>query len=319
MYSANVPLIVEYLSPYDDTHDCKYSGKLELITSNKIGSTEVNITIKNETCEANLFNINAQNESEAFKIVKGMMHRELIALTFAIQFKNSNCHLDRIRINWKAGDIAINPKDNWPSDSIKIEKIKSIAQLDSQSIIEQIDKNPSFEFLLNSYYAALSPTDFRSKFYNAFTIIEYIEKNYSSHVKFTPIASKQNLNTLKKEVDKILKMSCFKEIRNKVRQTIGNLNQSTKEDRKEKLVQIIKKVFDVHQIAYATQILEVNEILIGKFIDIRNKLFHGNDLDSQENLEDNLKQIVYKLILLVESILLAISLNRTSNGSNLSK
>lgn len=302
-YSAKIPLIIENLSMVD-THEKSYSSDIELTVSATDDLVEIEITMKGEIKEARLSNVVAQNEHDAFKIICNIMSKVKAILTFKTQLNNPNRHLCHTRINWKPSDIEITPRDSCPSESFSSKMIQQIKHMDLQGFIIQINNSQSLEFLFNSYYEALSPTDFRSKFYNAFTIIEYIEDNFTSCIKINPLISGDECNDLKSEVEEVLKKLNLCKIRNKMCSLIGTLKTSTSENRKEKLFSIIKDVFGINELKYGSRTLKINRALTDQFIDTRNKLFHGYDL---ENPEKSLIQIVNELIFLDESILLVIN------------
>lgn len=201
IYSTKIPLVIENLSMID-THEHSYSSDIKLTVSANDDLLKIEITMNEEIKEASLYNVVANNEHDAFKTICNTMNKIKTVLTFKTQLDNPTRNICHMRINYKPYDIEIKPSDSCPAESFRNKMILDIKQLDLQGFINQVNCNPFFGFLLNSYYEALSPTDFRSKFYNAFTIIEYIEYNFKTHIKTNPLISENEYNSLKSEIKK---------------------------------------------------------------------------------------------------------------------
>jgi len=121
------------------------------------------------------------------------------------------------------------------SSSFKV-KLESVADF-----MDIFESNKDFRFLMDCYYRALGATDFITKYYNAFTAIEFIENQFTKCIETTSLLEGCVLDQI------IINIEDSDIIRNTNRERIVSriksaLKNATLESRAEKLLNILTKV-----------------------------------------------------------------------------
>lgn len=293
-------MFMEYISDYDK-HNFYYESGIEIDTDIVIKSSICHIKSKDDSINIRISDIEAENEDDAFKKVENIIHEIKIVLSHVIQKQNQNQHYGHIRLNNKKKEISILPRDYSISENVGIKLTQIIKKDTIQEYFDAALNNSDLRFVLNSYHNSVGPYDLRSKFFNAFTIIEFIEKKYSDSLNVTPLLPLELLDNIKNHISDTLKE---KEVQQEIiSRTVSRVNEffinATFESRKKKLLLILKDIFKIDSITYITKEIQIDEQLCDVLIKYRNNLFHGNKKEI-DNLE--LKEKLEKLILICERV-----------------
>ena len=164
-------------------------------------------------------------------------------------------------------------------EKITLKSTKVVALHDLGLAKEQMDRNPIFRFMANSFYAALGNKDIVSQSYRLFTIIECLEQNFTSDYSectkpLIPEKQKERFwsdinNTLKKYG---LENTRKEQISNRLKNAV---NKATEKSRKEKLQYILKQRYNITY-SRDDNNESSNANLLKEFIDMRNRLFHAD-------------------------------------------
>lgn len=281
------------------------SHGIRLRASANLEGVNIEVQVEDSAGVMRIENITAENEykvqEETSKIIDTVLH----LLSLEIQRRNQNQHWGHVRIGWRASSMKIEPRDASITGELHNHLIQTVDIPDVSDMLGRCHNNRDLGFLLAAYYFALAPADFKTKFYNAFTIIEHIEKRYRDRINSTLLLSESQIKNLLGVVNAALKFIEDVKVRKRVYSDIsGTVKGTTQENREEKLYRILWDVFNVRTINYYANQVEVNIDLLKRFIKTRNSLFHGSGVAaSPSSVDEELKRDTDLLILLCESIL----------------
>lgn len=292
-YSAKIIVKTEYIGPFDNPN---FSSHVEYNLSASL-DIEKTKCIFQKTATHNMLqisNIQAASEDNACLQASNIATKLLMAVSYDVQSTNPNPHYGQIKFSYDNKDIIITPKDNFVSGSVSITNKSSPNLSKTAEIFKAISENSDFEFLLSSYYAALSPTDFKSKFFNSFLIIEFIEIKYRDKIVTTPLIQE---NDFKKIATSIEGIENFCRIKSRLHNELLN---ATMESRAEKLTSILNDYFKITELQGSTIRGKIDLDFSKSIIKLRNGLFHAGSI---KDTEEELKNIGDRLIYLNETIL----------------
>lgn len=279
----------------------------------------IKIYKENEEFLISMDSLYADNEEYAIDIASNLANKVCYVVTYLVQSQNVNIHYFHPKFSYRTRDIrckegAYERYDNFIKpekengdlflhvsdsisfrDSVHTKMIYSIKTELFDKIFDLMSSNKHLSFVIESYYRALGEIDYISKYYNLFTIIEYIESNFKEKSNAKKMFNKDQ----KKELVDIATSKlneCFENNEecddNKVYvRRVSNrfsqiLSDSTDKTRTEKLYTIIKEYFKIEKIEDPLFNYEITESKLKKFIDTRNSLFHAKKLS-----EDDIKQL----------------------------
>lgn len=98
--------------------------------------------------------------------------------------------------------------------------------------------------MITSFYKALGQTDLKSKYFNLFIIIEYIEQNIPYESVNTKLYNEDQSKKLAENISKVIDNSSTnnKNIKNRIKSI---LSSATKESRQEKLYSILTESLNI--------------------------------------------------------------------------
>lgn len=281
---------------------------------------------RNEKCNIRVYKENesflilieylyADNDEYVIDMTSNLADRICYIITYLVQSQNSNLYYFHPKFTYRARDIICKeqayPKydaflkhvkengeiDLYLKDSAKMREsshIKMICSIDTKAFNQMFDlmyNNKHLAFVVESYYRALGDIDDISKYYNLFTIIEYIEENFKDKSKAKKMFNKKQ----KKELIDIATnkaMKCFESsqdgdniekyverFRNRFSQIIS---ESTDKTRTEKLYTIINEYLQIEKIDKYSFNFKITESKLKKFINTRNSLFHAKKLSEED-------------------------------------
>lgn len=147
VYSAKVPLHMEYVSEYD-THDSSTYAECEF---------ESEIEIKSMVCRLNyspegekaifIEGIEAHDQIEAFIIVPHLLPLLANTISLYLQRQNVNQHYGHMRVKWYKREIQITPPDQYPSVTTSSTMITKIHLDGLQEAILRIWESSELQFM----------------------------------------------------------------------------------------------------------------------------------------------------------------------------
>lgn len=267
--------------------------------------------------------IYADNENYAYDMAYKIADRVCYVLTFILNSQNYNFNHFHPKLTYRIRDILCSRNDyenyskfEYVDDAVMIYmtdniftratmncKIISTINVDLfNSVFRIYGNNKHLSFILESYYRGLGEIEFISKYYNFFTIIEYIETNFSEFADYNEVFSKKQKNELRKlfacKVTEYLTENDKKNLEDRVNSRFGTLIKSiTDKTRTEKLCDILHKHFGLSEIKFSTVNFSVDVDTIKNFIDTRNSLFHAKRITEEEE-KNKLNKLTNELMVL---------------------
>lgn len=303
-YKAEIPLILQYRrdgdsreTTYDsEVHVAQFTVRLfdvECFVSERPTGTHVTIT-----------EILCKTEDEAYSLAIKTLTELCVALSFDIESSNLNKHLGHLRFTWRNKDIIITPHDQAVQENVAIQGILTLQSPQTPAILSKVSTDPTLGFVLRAYYNALSPLDFKSKYYNAFVIIEYLETHFTAYITTTPLLSTEQMEALQGATETALSgmgldREKSKRISSRAFQGIKDPKSGTEESRNEKLSLIFTDFFGIKTIRFNQEIVAVDQVLTKTLIDVRNYLFHAG---KSKVTDGDLARYTNLLLILIELV-----------------
>ena len=260
-----------------------------------------------------LEDIIANNKDECSKIVEKEVSKILKICSLLIQTQHSNQHYTHLRLNFNINNISfieetemknpMNIHNNVMLDRIGLSykgKVKNTQdiKLDSYEEIKKYVDDKAFQIVLDDYYRAIDSTDPITKYFNSFSAIEFIEGYFKKHIQTNKLVSEDIIDSMIQSLESKVAPDTFSRIKERIR---SNLIDATLESRADKLLNIIKNIFNINEIASGIIYKEMKIDFIQEIIKIRNSLFHGKKIDETEMSEFRYKTL--ELILLLQYLL----------------
>jgi hypothetical protein len=264
----------------------------------------VSVESENGSMTAKAGAVEATDKTVAADIATEIFDLLVVALSFDLQGRYPNSHNGHPRFSWRRRELRIfqlAPREGLMIDgSLAIKSIYKFPAERTQAFLSTIESNPILAFLVTSYYQALGPLDTRSKFYNAFLVVEFVERLAEEQL---PIALLLDPKLLEPSIS-IMRAYLSShgldrgEMERIICRSLGQLRTATRQSRQTKLLQFLKEKLQITSVFYAGQEHPVDDELIKNVIEQRNRLFHAASKDDQD-----VKKLTDLLILLVEKLL----------------
>lgn len=318
-YEVKIPLILEQKSNFN-RYDLSSSQQLNFEYSGKYDKTKYLLKGSNANYEIIFTELISKNYEECMEDIEKYLKIILPLSSLIIQSQHSSQNYTHLRLGY---DISNSKLISEKSISRKEEHVilKNIEITDSLRMRESLNmlmrqnidfklldelllfmnQDKEFSFILECYYRAIASTDSITKFYNAFTAIEFIESNFTKKISTNLLIDNDTLEQLEKNIqnNNLINEDNEGRIINRIKST---LKSATLESRAEKLEQIIIDFFKVKEIIVITESRKINLKFISSLIKIRNSLFHGKHFKEEEKNE--IFKIGLELIKLLENILI---------------
>jgi len=341
-YYFEIPMFYNNVSIFDTNDSITdISFKLEktiekrlLININKgdFNSKEIcDIIITDNNDNSLLLSIDsiyADDENYSYDMAYKIADKVCCVLTFILHSQNYNFHHFHPKLTYRIRDIVHHKRDydNYVeytrkqkrykdgnetihlSDRILLNehiecKLCSSVNVDSfDELFSKYGSDKHFRFVLESYYRGLGEIEFVSKYYNFFTIIEYVEVKFSKYAEYKDVFYKTQSDELKElfatKIDEFLSGNKdAKNLEDRINSRFGTfLANITDKTRAEKLCDILNNHFDLNEIKFGFVNLSINADTIKNFIDVRNSLFHAKRITEEE--ESKLNRLTNDLMIL---------------------
>lgn len=258
-------------------------------------------------------NIEADSREICVSLVEKYLSDILKISSLIIQNQYSNQPLTHLRLTYSISKIQFldeKPIDNKINstdkhiviDTISLHHNISMKNYDKISF-EEYDKlfqcldDKNFKYVLDSYYRALEPTDFITKYFNAFSAIEFLETNYVNKIETHKLIEESFIEKMIQSISNDLKKDDLERIKDRIKNVLSN---ATEENRASKLCSIIYW-FGITEIHSGLLSQKIDSEFTKKIINLRNSLFHGKRID--ETMDNNLKEYTPLIVLLLQYVL----------------
>jgi hypothetical protein len=277
-YGASVQVQAEFNSQYDgiggsSKHDAQFECRF------KVREIEIQASMKNGKGEFRVNNYFAKDENAAYEEIASLLQTVSQILSYEIQRVDSNAHWGHTRLAWHRADLRILTRDSAITDRMDMTVTQLVKPERLEEKIASCLSHKEKSFILSCLYNATGPYDYRSKFYNAFTIMEYLESNYSETITVTRMYDDDKLE----EIGVIINggLSTWDEaLRNvAITSTKETLKKKSVESRAMKLAAILNDSFKIPSIAHISGEILIDIKKVKDFIATRNALFHGSSMN----------------------------------------
>lgn len=246
------------------------------------------------------------------------MDRICKAVTFSIQRQNANNHLGHAVVSYQPQAVKVSPvspdepaRVRQEGNAVVIEMVEHIRITESlhikmTSVIDPSDFGDYFaamagagenEYLFDLYYQALRSRHPRTKFYDAYAVVEWFENSFRGRV--TPIATPEKMEQFfaDEEFAMLLRryfpdQQQYDHVRAAFKRELSRL---TLEGRRN-LLRLLATEYDLGEVHLAGRSWKADEVLV-KAMEARHRIFRGGPtpVDIKE-LADCLIQVVGKLL-----------------------
>lgn len=302
-YKIIVPLIGEYV--YENKEDFSKSKSIKFEDFSFLDSNfNINVTIKSNL-EAEFFNLVCSHDNEAIAVVAQILPDICKTMTVLLNLQTAEDEKSHFSFAYDFSKLRIHRIEEYMSNSNK----STVGIVDHMYITDNIRMNVSYTINFDKFqayyskkdsifvdviYRAMRCRDFESKFFTLFTMIEYIESKDSKEFTFDKLLSNSEMNDIEKSIEKIL--AEHKEKDRILTRFNGLFKTATNKTRAEKLCHIIKSKYNIGKVVRPPISYDVTSEKLNKFIQLRNKLFHGSIPN------DQLTQLTNELLFLCLSI-----------------
>ncbi|MBP9479377.1 MAG: hypothetical protein KBF12_12240 [Sebaldella sp.] len=303
-YTIKIPIYILY--NYDDVNYIKKSQYNFIFNKEfEIDEMKFNMSCGTDQDYLYIYNVIANSGQEAKEKLYDYIPK--ILKNFSIFINGNHVSTDNtVRFAYDREEIeamvdkVIGSDKRVVEHSIKMECIVS-KQIESNFFnIEYYFNilNEKIIFIIDTYYKALATTNFISKYYLLYTIIELIEGEFQKFIVVNKVLNKEVLKKIK-ENSKLMLLEEKQDntVIEKVLEHIGKISGFTIESRAEKLEKILEEVFNFSKLEKNGVEFLIDIQFCKKIIAIRNSLFHGKIKDKKE-----IKIYSFKLLTLVEAI-----------------
>jgi len=332
---------MQFLIKIEETQLDKWNLTItqEKINFNSTETCIISIYTENENLYLKFQSIYADNEKYAIEIIEESLKFILPTLSYVVQLQNSNKHLFQFKLTYDVREItvkesvyekhrdflqqkAMEKDDNETvlrlgdqlifKEDVNSKLIQTL-NLDKYRMVSKVQSNTFIKQLLESYIRALGDTDYISKYFNLFIIVEALEKFYKEDVSTILLKEEQIRNLMVPIRDNLILDD--KKVKNNIENRIkSTLKTMTSESRKVKLLKILNEILDIKKIHIFDNEKVIDENFVSTIIEQRNSLFHAKNIESNEYKE--LKNLVFELIILCEKVIFVLIGREISNLSS---
>lgn len=263
----------------------------------------------------------ADSKNDAVQILQELLDKLLPSLTFKLNCLNDNKHAvqykltyDIIQTEWKEVNYkkfeeylkTVNGGNTFRDflnmeDKVSMQVLHNVKVDNYDIVFNSYNRNPFIKQIIDCYTRAMGDTDYISKYFNLFTIIEALETYYRKSVDEKLLTD----NEIKSLLDYMRNASLeFKESPindNIIKRIEDTLNRITTKPRGKKLLTIFNDLLRINRIDVLGNKIEINSKFVSRIIKQRNTLFHAKKLDDNEL--DQLRTLVIYLFILCEQII----------------
>ena len=252
------------------------------------------------TVRATFDEVPATSQGEAYAMVCEALGLLVPLVSLEIQREHMNRHYGPLRATWSRTDVRIAPSDDWPSASVAMRAVRTVAITRTNDYLAVIAANPELRPLLLSYDRALEPDDDETRFFNAFAIVEFIEGRFATPARFTALLDDAGAAAVLAATQTCGRaLSLTSDVMERLGSLLnGPLRRGTVEGRDAKLVAVLRTDFCITRVEDALGQVEVDLGLVRKLTAARNRLFHGKDGGAADfaRLTDHLTLIVEQIL-----------------------
>lgn len=312
------PCFIDYEGAYDAPD---FSSAFGVRVDGQFGEGSFSASVKSDDQDDSKLHINAVFESNAQEVTAEalrLLDRICKAVTFSIQRQNANSHLGHAVVSYQPQAVKVSPVSPdkparvWQKgNAVVVEMVEHVRITESlhvkmSSIIDPSDFGDYFgamagagenEYLFDLYYQALRSRHPRTKFYDAYAVVEWFENSFRDMV--TPIAAPEKIEKLFADEEFIALLRRYfpnQQQCNRVRAAFKReLSRLTLEGRR-KLLKFLATEYDLREVHLAGRSYKADEVLV-KAMEARHRIFHGGPTPADiKELADCLIQVVGELL-----------------------
>lgn len=286
-YTARAPLHIEHQSPLD-THCFQMSNGVRFQARYDSPPLRVAVDIDGAEGHADISGLAQPDEDRAFAEACRVLARTTAVATLQVALANPNPHYGHMRVAWRPGEVTLTPRDQVPADAVGVNARTTVGADEFGDRLGRALADPELALLFASVARATGDSDFRSRFYNAFSIVEYVEARMTGDLGCAPLLSPAQLGALLEGIDRALPRDDLAEgVAGRVRARVrGSLLNATMESRAEKLRRILVERCGIQTIPMPQGETAIDRVLVQRFIDLRNQLFHARQHEGEAGLVD---------------------------------
>ncbi len=301
LYNLILPVEVEFLSPLNS-----FASSLDMAVNYsaeaKIGTISIVTKIQDKNGTISLENISANSENNAINIAIQIFNTATNLIALDIHLQNKNPHYGHPRIGWDVSKVTIAPRDSFMSEDVRTKMISEMKPRLFTGSIENAYSKKQIQSILSSISASFLSVDYRTKFYNAFTVFEYLESNYTDKIKTTPLLTEAEVSALEKAIEETIRNQNPDSIRRVTSSFRDAVSKLTHENRATKLRAILNDLLKITQVNYASEMKPVDYDVCKKLIEMRNGLFHGKTALTDRYMVDKDFKIYTDIAIIVAAL-----------------
>lgn len=290
-----------------------YYFNMELLKGDfkSVEAAAINISSNEDIIYLEVDAIYADNMDYVVQILQGLLEKILPSLTYKLHCLNDNKAFVQYKLTYDISQAHIQKlsyekydeylKGKYGGrvfeDSINLrEKVsigveQTVILDDFEIVYNSYNRNPLLKQVIDCYTRAMGDTDYLSKYFNLFTIIEALETYYQKDVNeklLTEIEIKSLLEHIENANFE------FKESvnHNIIKRIEDTLKRITVAPRGEKLLTILNEILEINDINVLDNTIKIDLKFTRGLIKQRNMLFHAKNLQKKE-LEQFKESVIY--------------------------
>jgi hypothetical protein len=299
-YRAEVPIVV-ISSQRNDRLGSQTSWRVRIDGELLWQGQSVRLTSEDGgTIRAVFDAVPAASQGEAYARTCEALSALVPLLSLESQREHLNRHYGPLRATWSRAELRITPADEWPSMSVALRSERRVEIAGLNDHLAAFAAIPDLRPLLLSYDRALAPDDEETRFFNAFAIVEFVEKRFATSDRFTRLLDDAGADAVIEAMEVCVRArqappNILKRLTSLVG---GSLRRGTIEGREFKLLKVLRDDFGIARVEDAIGPVDVDIELVRQLTDARNRLFHGaaGEAAGFVRLTDRLTLIVEQIL-----------------------
>lgn len=301
-YHVQVPVFIDFASAYD-THDSGFGFGVQYQATTTIDGINVSVHVKEDEGTLELTDVEADSENDAVKYAVKLFTLTANLVSLEIQLANQNSHYGHARLGWRPRQIKVTPSDHWIRDSVDSKIIQTIDGGLFGPRMARVKNDDDLEFILSAATASFLSVDYRTKFFNAFSIFEFVEARYSKSISAEPLLDASTVATIESFARSSVSSKGGNVADRVASTTKGALSRMTVENRATKLARILSDIFEIKHVTYGAKDVSVDVDMARSFIEFRNRAFHGGKIETERHVASReMKETCDLAILVVASV-----------------
>lgn len=312
------PCFIDYQGAYDAPN---FSSAFGVRVDGRFGEGSFSASVKSDDEDDSKLHISATFEQDYGEVTAKalkLLDRICKAITFSIQRQNANNHLGHAVVSYQPQAVKVSPispdepaRVRQKGNAVVIEMVEHVRITESlhikmTRIIDPSDFGDYFaamagagenEYLFDLYYQALRSRHPRTKFYDAYAVVEWCENYFRGRV--TPITAPEKIGKLFGDEEFAMLLRRYfpdQQQYDRVRAAFKReLSRLTLEGRRN-LLRLLAAEYGFGEVHLTGRSYKADEVLV-KAVEARHRIFHGGPTPADiKELADCLIQVVGELL-----------------------